>query len=327
MKKNIYDTIVQENYAGSRIDKFLQAQFKELSRTRLQKLIKNGEVYLNKIPIQISSKKIKRGDEIVINFPLPTKTLIKPNKIPLNIVHEDEDLIVINKSPGVVVHPGAGNYENTIVNGLLFRYKKNLSSVGGKLRPGIVHRIDKDTSGLIVIAKNDNAHLNLSKQFSNHTIKRTYEALIWGSVRPQNGKINEKITRSTKNRQLMMVVKEKGKTAITNYKTIKVFQNSNLPKISLIECNLETGRTHQIRVHMKYKGNPILGDRSYGGLKKKFKKIDLNIEKKIKDFERQALHAKSLGFIHPRTGAEVFFESKRPKDFDDLIKSLKKTSI
>ena len=213
------------------------------------------------------------------------------------------------------------------MNGLLFRYENKLSSIGGKLRPGIVHRIDKDTSGLIVVAKNDNAHISLSKQFSEHTIKRTYEALVWGSLRPSNGKINEKISRSLKNRQLMTVRKDKGKNAITNYKTVKIFQNLNLPKISLLECKLETGRTHQIRVHMNYKGNPILGDKSYGKSKKKFKKIDLDIEKKINNFHRQALHAKNLGFIHPRTGNEIFFEAKRPKDFDNLIKSLNKASI
>ena len=174
--------------------------------------------------------------------------------------------------------------KKTIVNGLLFHYKNKLSSVGGKLRPGIVHRIDKDTSGVIVVAKNDNAHINLSEQFSNHTIKRTYEALIWGSLKPKSGKISEKISRSTKNRQLMMVRKDKGKKAITNYRTLEIYQNLNLPKISLIECNLETGRTHQIRVHMNFKGNQILGDKSYGKSKKKFKKIDLDLEKKNKQF-------------------------------------------
>ena len=327
MKKNIFNTTVPLNYHGNRIDKFLQSQINELSRTRLQTLIRDGQVKLNNITISDVSKKIKENDQIKINFPPPKITFIKPKKIPLEILYDDDDIIVINKSPGVVVHPGAGNYEETIVNGLLFKYQNNLSSVGGKLRPGIVHRIDKDTSGVIVVAKNDNAHIRLSEQFSNHTIKRIYEALVWGSLKPQNGKINEKISRSVKNRQLMSVRKEKGKIAITNYKTLKVFQNLNLPKISLIECQLETGRTHQIRVHMNFKGNPILGDRSYGKSKKKFKKIDPNLEKKINNFNRQALHAKSLGFIHPKTKKEFFFEARRPKDFDTLIKSLKKSSV
>ena len=327
MKKDIFNTIVPSSFNDYRIDKFLHSEITELSRTRLQTLIHDGHVKLNNIIINDPAKKIKSKNEIKINFPSAKKTLIKPNKIPLDILYDDSDIIIINKFPGVVVHPGAGNYDNTIVNGLIYKYQNKLSSIGGKLRPGIVHRIDKGTSGVIVVAKNDNAHINLSQQFSEHTIKRTYEALIWGSLKPQNGIIREKISRSVRNRQLMSVRKEKGKMAITNYKTLKIFQNSNLPKISLIECKLETGRTHQIRVHMSFKGNPIIGDQSYGKFKKKFKKIDPNIEKKINSFNRQALHAKSLGFFHPLTKKEVFFEAKRPIDFDTLIKNLEKVSI
>tara|TARA_Y100000590_G_scaffold47084_1_gene49882 strand:- start:9562 stop:10545 length:984 start_codon:yes stop_codon:yes gene_type:complete len=327
MKKNLFNITVSSNYSGYRIDKFLQSQIDELSRTRLQALIYDGHVKLNNVLIRDAAKKIKEKDEIKIDFPPPKETSIKANEIPLDILYDDDDVIVINKFPGVVVHPGAGNYEKTIVNGLLYKYKENLSSIGGKLRPGIVHRIDKDTSGVIVVAKNDNAHINLSKQFINHTIKRVYEALIWGSLKPQKGKINEKISRSVKNRQLMSVKKEKGKIAITNYKTLKIFQNSDLPKISLIECKLETGRTHQIRVHMNFKGNPIVGDKSYGKTKRNFKKINPNIEQKLNNFNRQALHAKSLGFVHPTTKKEVLFEAKRPEDFDALIKNLEKVSV
>ena len=327
MKKNIFNTTVRQNCSGYRIDKFLYTEIKNFSRTKIQSLIFQKQVKLNGLIIQNSSKKIKNEDFVEVVFPPPKITQIKANKMSLDIMYEDKDIIIINKSPGVVVHPGAGNYEKTIVNGLLFKYKKNLSNVGGKLRPGIVHRIDKDTSGVIVVAKNDLSHINLSEQFSEHTIDRSYEALIWGSLKPQNGKINERISRSIKNRQLMAVRKEKGKIAITNYKTIKIFQNINLPKISLIECKLETGRTHQIRVHMNFKGNAILGDKSYGKSKRKYKKIDPTLEKKINSFDRQALHAKSLGFIHPKTKKEVFFEAKRPKDFDILIKSLNKASL
>jgi len=327
MKKNIYNVTITQDYEGYRIDKFLQSKITKLSRTRIQSLINEGEVKLNNSIIKNSSKKVKNLDIIIVNFPEPKKTLIKANKIPLDILYDDNDLIVINKLPGVVVHPGPGNYENTIVNGLLFKYKNNLSSVGGKLRPGIVHRIDKDTSGVIVVAKNDIAHINLSSQFSSHSIKRVYEALVWGYLKPQNGKINERISRSIKNRQLMAVRKEKGKISITNYKTMKIFQNTDLPKISLIECKLETGRTHQIRVHMNFKGNSIVGDRSYGKRKKKFKKINPDVEEKINNFNRQALHAKSLGFIHPTTKKEIFFEARRPKDFDILIKTLNKSSL
>ena len=327
MKKNTFYTIVPLDCHGYRIDKFLQLEINKLSRTRLQTLIYDGEVTLNNVTIDSPAKKIRNKDKIEINFPPRKETHIKANKIDLDILYDDDDLVIINKHPGIVVHPGAGNYEKTIVNGLIHKYQNNLSNIGGKLRPGIVHRIDKDTSGVIVVAKNDYTHTNLSQQFSNHTIKRVYEALIWGSLKPQSGKIKEKISRSIKNRQLMAVRKEKGKMAISNYKTIKIFQNSNLPKISLIECKLETGRTHQIRVHMNFKGNPILGDKSYGKSKKKFKKINLKIENEINNFNRQALHAKSLGFIHPKTKREVFFEAKRPDDFDKLIKSLRKASV
>jgi len=327
MKKNILNIVVPLSFNDYRIDKFLQSKITELSRTRLQSLIHGGEVKLNNAIIDSPAKKIKEKDEIKINFPSPKKTPIKPNKIPLNILYDDKDIIIINKTSGVVVHPGAGNHENTIVNGLLYKYQNKLSSIGGKLRPGIVHRIDKDTSGVIVVAKNDDAHINLSQQFSQHTIKRTYETIIWGSLKPQSGTIREKISRSIRNRQLMAVRKEKGKMAITNYKTLKIFQNSDLPKMSLVECKLETGRTHQIRVHMNFKGNPIVGDKSYGKSKRKFKKINPIIEKKINSFNRQALHAKSLGFIHPSSKKEIFFEAKRPKDFEELIKNLEKFTI
>jgi len=329
MEKKIFNINVPANFDKSRIDKFLQHQFKKISRTKLQNLIHDGCVKLNKKINSEAAKKIKQDDEIEINFPLPRVTHIKPYKIPLDILYEDDDIIIINKSPGVVVHPGAGNYEKTLVNGLLFHCKKTLSNVGGQLRPGIVHRIDKDTSGVIIVAKNDFSHINLSKQFSDHTINRTYEAIVWGSLKPSSGTVNENISRSIKNRQLMAVTKNKnkGKTAITNYKTVKIFKNLNVPKISLIECKLETGRTHQIRVHMNFKGNPILGDKSYGKSKKKFKNIDESIKNKIDNFKRQALHAKSLGFVHPKTGKEFFFEAKKPKDFDDLIKSLTKACI
>ena len=318
MEKKIFNISTPIDCHGYRIDKFLQSQFNNLSRTRLQNLIRDGYVKINDAIIQESSKKIKNDDKIEIKFPLPKETSIKPYKMPLDILYDDSDLVIINKSPGVVIHPGAGNYEKTLVNGLLFKFKQELSSVGGRLRPGIVHRIDKDTSGAIVVAKNDNAHINLSKQFSDHTIKRTYEVLVWGSLKPLNGTITERISRSLKNRQLMSVRKEKGKLGITNYKTVKVFQNIDLPKISLLECQLKTGRTHQIRVHMNFKGNSVVGDKSYGKLKKKFKKINPKVEK---------MHAKSLGFIHPRTKKDIFFQAKRPEDFDELIKNLNKASL
>ena len=280
MNEKIFNLNVSIEFGGNRIDKFLQTKLDIVSRTKIQKLIRSGFVRINNNIIRETSKKIKPEDIIEVKFNQTKKTNIKAHKMNLDILHEDNDIILINKPAGMVVHPGAGNYEQTLVNGLLFHYKNKLSAIGGALRPGIVHRIDKDTSGVIVIAKNDEAHINLSKQFSNHKIERKYEALVWGALRPANGKIKEKISRSFKNRQLMMVRKEKGKLAITNYKTLKIFHNTNLPKISHIECQLETGRTHQIRVHMNFKGNPILGDKSYGKSKKKYKNINAEIEKK-----------------------------------------------
>ena len=197
------------------------------------------------------------------------------------------------------MHPGAGNYDNTIVNALMNLDGKKLSNIGDELRPGIVHRIDKDTSGLVVIAKNNKSHENLSKQFSDHSITRLYQALIWGKLRPMNGKIETLITRSSKNRQLMEVGITKGKKAITNYKTLEIFENSKVPTLSLIECKLETGRTHQIRVHMSFKGNNILGDKKYKKKFKKLKNINSELEEMLINLNRQFLHAKVLGFTHP----------------------------
>ena len=316
-----------KEHQGIRIDIFLQSQIKNLSRTRIKKIIIEGCVKINDRIIEEPAKKIKEKDRIKIKFPIAKESKILPQKINIDVLYEDNDIILINKQPGLVIHPGAGNYDKTLVNALLYFYKDRLSIIGGKLRPGIVHRIDKDTSGVIVVAKNDNAHISLSKQFSDHSIYRKYETLIWGALRPRNGKIAMPISRSKKNRQLMSVNKFSGKKAVTNYKTIEIYENKNVPKISLVECKLETGRTHQIRVHMSFKGNAILGDKSYGKIKKNFKNIDLNLEKKIINFNRQALHAKSLGLIHPKTGRKIFFDAPRPNDFEELIKTLKKSSF
>ena len=223
------------------------------------------------------------------------------------------------------MHPSVGNYDNTIVNALM-NYNKKLSSIGDELRPGIVHRIDKDTSGLIVIAKNNISHENLSNQFSKHSITRVYQALIWGKLRPQNGKIETFITRSTKNRQMMEVGISKGKKAITNYKTIEIFENDKVPTLSLVECKLETGRTHQIRVHMSYKGNNILGDKKYKKKFKKFKNIDTEIEGYILKLDRQFLHAHVLGFDHPKTGERLEFSSNLPSNLNNILKKLRKTN-
>ena len=239
--------------------------------------------------------------------------------------YEDDDLLVIDKPAGIIMHPGAGNYDETIVNALMHYNKDSLSTIGDELRPGIVHRIDKDTSGLIVIAKNNETHENLSHQFSEHTITRVYQLLIWGKLRPSSGKIDTFITRSSKNRQMMEVSNSKGKRAITNYKTIEIFENDKTPTLSLVECRLETGRTHQIRVHMTHMGNSIMGDGKYKKKYKKLKNIDTNLENLIYKLDRQFLHAQTLGFIHPRTNEEMVFTSILPQELENILVLLRNT--
>ncbi len=270
------------------------------------------------------SKKISTGDKILLEIPKPEKISLEPYDFKLDIIYEDESLMVVNKPAGIIMHPGAGNYKNTLVNALIKYCGKNLSNIGDEIRPGIVHRIDKDTSGLVVIAKNNNAHEKLSLQFNKHSILRVYQSLVWGKLRPQNGKIKTLIKRSSKNRQLMEVGFIKGKKAITNYKTLEVFENNKSPTLSLVECTLETGRTHQIRVHMSYKGNNILGDKNYKKKFKKFKNIDQNLENQITNLDRQFLHAKSIGFVHPVTQEEIKFSSILPKELENILKMLRK---
>ncbi len=302
-----------------RLDKFLTENLKNLSRSQIKKIIVSKNIKINKKQIIASSEKIKENDLIEVNMPEIRTNYIKPKKINLDIIYEDEDIIVINKNSGLIVHPGAGNKDETLVNGLLYLYKNNLSNLNGEFRPGIVHRIDKDTSGIIVVAKNNHAHALLSEQFSKHTISRKYVALVWGVIRPLNGKISTLISRSKKNRQLMSVSDRLGKKAVTNYKTIKTFSSKEIPKISLVECILETGRTHQIRVHLEYKGNPLVGDKKYGKKKTKFKKINKKFNEILSSFSRQALHAKSLGFIHPTKKKFVNFDSRLPNDFKKML--------
>jgi len=325
MKKDIIKLEVKTE-EKNRLDLYLSKNLENLSRSQIKKIIVAGHLKINDQTIIEPSKKISMGDSIVIQVNNTGEDRIVPQKLNFEIIHEDENVVLINKPPGLVVHPGAGNLDYTLVNGLLYLFKNNLSDLGGNLRPGIVHRIDKDTSGVIVVAKNNYSHSKLSSQFEKHTIKRKYEALIWGVLRPLNGKIENKIGRSNYNRQKMAVRINKGKNAITNYKTIKVFQNKNVPTISLVELVLETGRTHQIRVQMANKGNPVLGDKIYGGQKLKFKNIDLELEKKIKSFDRQALHAKYLEFFHPKNGNIVKYQANQPEDFKNLIDILKKLS-
>ncbi len=324
--KNIINLIVEDKDKDLRIDAFVAIKKSSLSRTRIKNLIINKKLKLNNFILENPSKKISTGDKITLEIPKPKKASLKPYNFKLNIVFEDNYLLVINKPAGIIMHPGAGNYDKTIVNALMNYCDGNLSNIGDELRPGIVHRIDKDTSGLVVIAKNNLAHENLSVQFNKHTIKRVYQLLVWGKLRPQSGTIKTLIKRSTKNRQLMEVGMIKGKSAITNYKTLEVFENNKMPTLSLVECKLETGRTHQIRVHMSYKGNNILGDKKYKKKFKKFKNIDSDLEQSIVNLDRQFLHAKTIGFTHPVNGKTLEFTSNLPQDLNILLKKLRNTN-
>ncbi len=321
--KNIINIIVKEEENGSRIDSFISKKEKRLSRTRIKNLILQKNLKLNNSIIINPSRKIAVGDKISLVIPEPKKASLKPYKFKLDIIYEDNDLLILDKPAGIIMHPGAGNYDNTIVNALVNHCGKSLSNIGGELRPGIVHRIDKDTSGLVVIAKNNFSHENLSNQFNKHSIERIYELMIWGKLRPQSGRIETLITRSSKNRQLMEVGVTKGKKAITNYKTLEVFENEKTPTLSLVECKLETGRTHQIRVHMSHKGNNILGDEKYKKKFKKLKNINQNLEKLIYNLNRQFLHAKVLGFIHPKSEKKLRFTSILPNDLMEIVKTLR----
>ena len=324
MEKKI-NLIVRDNDKNVRVDVFINKKEKDLSRNRVKNLILDNKLRLNNKIIIDPSKRLATGDVLELIIPKPKKASLKPFKFDLDIIYEDDDLIVLNKPAGIVIHPGAGNFDKTIVNALMNYSKNFLSNIGDELRPGIVHRIDKNTSGLIVIAKNNPTHENLSIQFSNHTIKRVYQLLIWGKIRPSKGKIKTLITRSSKNRQLMEVSSTKGKVAITNYKTIEVFENDNIPTLSLLECELETGRTHQIRVHMSYLGNCIVGDDKYKKKFKRIKNVNPTIEKKILSLKRQFLHAKTIGFIHPKKNKKMIFDSILPNELEMVLKTLRNT--
>ena len=317
---------VDRKNSGKRLDIFLSENIKDYTRSFIKKMIENKKVKSKNVVLSSPSTKVKYEDEITIYISNKIDQKLIPKKINLNILYEDEDILVLNKPKGMVVHPGAGNYENTLVNALLFKYKNNLSDINGSLRPGIVHRIDKETSGLLVVAKNNISHANLGHQFSEHTIKRKYLCLSWGVIRPLNGKITTLITRDKKNRQLMTVSDINGKKAITNYKTLKIFNIKNIPKISLIECELETGRTHQIRVHLKYKGTSLLGDKQYGKKNVKFKKINNEFFTKLNKLSGQALHAKTLGFVHPKTKKWMSFNSELPNEFKKILTLIEKLS-
>ena len=323
MNKTI-NLLVKSKEDKQRADVFINKKESLLSRTRIKNLILKKKLKLNDKILTNPSKKVSVGDRLNLEIPEPKKTSLKPYNFKLDIIYEDDCLLIINKPAGIVIHPGAGNYDKTVVNALMNYCGGNLSNIGDELRPGIVHRIDKDTSGLVVVAKNNFAHENLSIQFNKHSIKRVYQLLIWGKLRPRTGTIKTLIKRSTKNRQLMEVGSTKGKIAITNYKTLEVFENNKTPTLSLVECKLETGRTHQIRVHMSYKGNNILGDKKYKKKFKKFKNIDSKLENLLLKLDRQFLHAKTLGFTHPVNGKKIEFSSFLPQELENILKMLRK---
>jgi 23S rRNA pseudouridine1911/1915/1917 synthase len=291
------DYQVSELEQGTRIDVFLMDKM-NISRSKVQKIIKNNGVFINDINVK-NSYNVKKDDVITVEY-IEEDIDIKPEKMDLDIVYEDDDVIIINKGNNVVVHPAAGNYSGTLVNGLMY-YSNSLSSKNGKFRPGIVHRIDACTTGLLMVAKNDYAHEVLSKQLENKTVHRIYVALVWGVINNDTGTIDAPIGRDPKDRKKMSVVENNSKEAITHFKVLKRFSDA-----TLIELKLETGRTHQIRVHMKYIGFPIVNDSVYG-------------RRKVIDDTGQCLHAKELGFIHPKTGKYMEFTSELPSCFTNIL--------
>ena len=308
-----------------RIDKFLSDRLENSSRTRIQNAAKAGNILVNDNPVK-PNYKVKPGDIVQVVLPTPPREVeLIPENIPLNIVYEDDDVLVVNKEPGMVVHPGYGNYTGTLVNALMWHFKDLPLFNTGESRPGLVHRLDKNTSGILVIAKNEFALNRLSKQFFDRTTDRRYNALVWGTPNPLEGTITGNVGRSIKDRKVMQVFKdnEEGKTAITHYKVLE-----DLGYISLVECKLETGRTHQIRVHFSHIKHPLFNDEEYGGdqiLKgTTFTKYQQFIRNCFKILPRQALHAKSLAFDHPVTGKRLSFDSNLPDDMVQVIERWRK---
>ena len=309
-----HEVIQGEVEAKARLDKAL-ADATDLSRARIQALIADGKVETDGMPATSPSAKVGAGTPFTIHLPPPEEPEAKPQDIPLDIAFEDKHVIIVDKPAGMVVHPAAGNPDGTLVNALLHHCKGELSGIGGVARPGIVHRIDKDTSGLLVVAKSDAAHEGLAKQFADHSIERLYLALCSGHLAQKEGKIDAKIGRSAQNRKKMAVLEadsRRGKHAITHYRLKKT-----LHKASLIECRLETGRTHQVRVHMSSIGHALLGDPTYGRAPKGLQSILKHLS-----FARQALHAATLGFEHPITGENLRFHAPLPADMQALIDEL-----
>ena len=299
---------VTSEMAGKRLDVVLSEQCSDLTRSYINKLCKEERAALNGKTSK-GNKKCKEGDVITLQVPEPTELEILPEEMNLDIVYEDQDVILINKPKGMVVHPAAGHYSGTLVNGLMAHCKDDLSGINGVLRPGIVHRIDKDTTGILIVCKNDMAHQSIAKQLYDHSITRKYHAIVYGNIKEEEGTVNAPIGRSLKDRKKMGIVMD-GKHAVTHYKVLKRLKKG----FTYIECQLETGRTHQIRVHMASIHHPLLGDCVYGPAKCPW------------TLQGQTLHAKILGIIHPRTGKYMEFDAPLPEYFENLLKKLRKMS-
>jgi 23S rRNA pseudouridine1911/1915/1917 synthase len=322
------ELILDEDVAPDRLDRVMAQLWSDLSRSRLQALIRDGQVTIDGAPVLDPSRKVAGGAHIALVVPPPVPAEPQGEAIALDIVHEDEDLIVIDKPAGLVVHPAAGHDSGTLVNALIAHCGESLSGIGGVKRPGIVHRLDKDTSGLLVIAKNDHAHQGLAAQFADHgrtgPLERAYLALVWGVPQRPRGMVEAALARSIHNREKIAVVPEdRGRYAITHYELIEPLPAAT-PVASLVRCELETGRTHQIRVHMAHLGHPLLGDLVYGsGFKTKANRLSEAQQAALKALGRQALHAAVLGFEHPRTGEFLRFESPLPDDMAALLETLR----
>jgi len=301
------DLIVSKEYHQVRIDKYLNEMLPDMSRSYLQKIIKDNGVYVDSKLVK-SNHKVALGQKVEIVIPEAVSLDIEAENIPLDIIYEDNDIILVNKPKNMVVHPSVGHYSKTLVNALLYHSKGNLSAINGVLRPGIVHRIDKDTTGILIVCKNDMAHQSLSKQLKNHSITRKYHAIVYNNFIADEGTINVPIGRRQNDRKKMGINQPQGKPAVTHYKVLERFG-----KYTYIECSLETGRTHQIRVHMASIGHPLIGDTVYGPTKDSFK------------LEGQTLHAKTLGFVHPVTDEYLEFEAPLPDYFINLLANLKKS--
>ncbi len=303
MSAEVFELIVSESAEGTRADKWLAGQLPELSRSRIEALISEGKVLLNGGAVKKSAR-LKAGDAVHFELPEPEPLDVKPQDIPIEIVYEDEQLLVVNKPKGMVVHPAPGNPDGTLVNALLFHCGRRLSSINGVIRPGIVHRIDKLTSGLLMVAKTDEAHRCLAAQIKDHSFTREYRAVVCGSFDPPSGTVDAPIGRSRYDRKKMCVTEQNSKPAVTHYETLERYAG-----YSLVRFTLETGRTHQIRVHSAYKGHPVLGDEVYG--------------RAYKNLDGQCLHAKKVGFVHPN-GEYMEFDSPLPDYFEQVLKDMRK---